>query len=160
MSGNLTRDPETRDVGETTVTRFSVALNSRYKTKEGELKETVTYVDVDAWNGLGKTVEQYLKKGSKVIVAGSLKQDVWEDQEGNKKSKLYVVADQVEFADSKPEGKPQASSPAPSATKTSSVGAKPRGRPAGRPAAKPAAEPVAAGDFENLDAVDLDNVSL
>lgn len=104
IAGNLTRAPELRSVGATSVAQFGLAMNSKYKGKDGEMKEDVTFVDVEAWGKTAELVAQYLEKGSACFVEGRLKLESWEDKEGKKRSRLKVVADNVQFLSSK--GKP------------------------------------------------------
>jgi single-strand DNA-binding protein len=99
LSGNLTRDPEIRSVGaDKSVTNFTVAHNTKYKTGEGELREEVAFVDCDAWGKPGELVAQYLTKGSLVILEGSLRTDQWTDKEGQKRSRLKLRVERVHFA--------------------------------------------------------------
>lgn len=98
MSGNLTRDPETRMVGpERTVTAFTIAHNMRYKTQDGELREEVTFIDCEAWGRQGELAAQYLTKGALTVVEGGLRQDNWTDKEGQKRSKLKLRVERVHF---------------------------------------------------------------
>jgi single-strand DNA-binding protein len=107
--GNLTKDPETRSVGETSVTQFGVALNRRFKGKDGEPKEVTTFVDCECWGAKGETIAKFLEKGRKVYLTGELKMDSWEDKEsGAKRSKLLMNVMDFEFVDSK--GSEEASS--------------------------------------------------
>jgi single-strand DNA-binding protein len=101
IAGNLTRAPELRNVGEKSVANFSLALNHRYKGKDGETKEEVTFVDVEAWGKTAELAAQYLEKGSSCFVEGRLKLESWEDKEGKKRSRLKVVADNIQFLSSK-----------------------------------------------------------
>lgn len=94
LVGNLARDPESRQAGETTVTRLVVAVNDTYS------KDKVSYVDVEAWGKLGEICQKYLTKGRQALVDGRLVQDTWE-KDGKKNSKLYVKADNVQFLGSK-----------------------------------------------------------
>lgn len=105
LAGNLTRKPETRNIGgDKSVTNFGLAINERYKGKDGETKESVTFVDVEAWNKTGQLVEQYLDKGSSCLIEGKLKLDSWDDKDGQKRTKLKVVADSVQFLNNKTSG--------------------------------------------------------
>lgn len=105
MSGNLTRDPEMRTVGaDRAVTQFTIAHNSRYKTAEGEQREEVAFIECEAWGRQGEIVGQFLIKGSMVIVEGRFKQDNWTDKEGQKRSKLKLVADRVHLTPRREEG--------------------------------------------------------
>lgn len=94
LVGNLARDPESRQAGETTVTRLVVAVNDAYS------KDKVSYVDVEAWGKLGEICQKYLTKGRQALVDGRIVQDTWE-KDGKKNSKLYVKADNVQFLGSK-----------------------------------------------------------
>lgn len=98
IAGHLTRDPETRTAGSTSVASFGVALNRTFKKADGTKSEETSFVDVEAWGKTGELVQQHLKRGSLILVEGRLKQDTWE-KDGQKRSKLYVVADRVHFVD-------------------------------------------------------------
>lgn len=102
LAGNLTRDPKVRFVAnERAVADFAIAINRKYKTKEGEAKEDTTFVDVECWGRTAELVGQYLTKGRGAYIEGALKLDQWDDKEtGQKRSKLKVVADTVQFLDS------------------------------------------------------------
>lgn len=99
LMGNLTREPETKRTPKgTAVTQMSLAINRQYTTEGGERKEEVTYVDVEAWGKLAEICADHLSKGKQVFVEGRLKLDTWEDkQSGEKKSRLRVAADAVQF---------------------------------------------------------------
>ncbi len=104
IAGNLTRKPETKNLGgDKSVTNFGIAINERYKGKDGEMKESVVFLDVEAWNRTGQLVEQYLDKGSACFIEGKLKLDQWEDN-GQKRSKVKIVADSVQFLGGKKDG--------------------------------------------------------
>jgi single-strand DNA-binding protein len=108
LAGNLVRDPTTRQAGSASVVSFGLAINRKYKTQAGEQREEVTFVDCEAWGRTGELVAQYLTKGRGALVQGRLQLDSWEDKDGNKRSKLKVVADQVQFLDAKGSGDGQA----------------------------------------------------
>jgi single-strand DNA-binding protein len=103
LVGNLTRDPELRYTPNgAAVTDLGVACNRSYTTREGERREEVTFIDVTVWNRQAETCCQYLKKGRSVHVEGFLKMDTWDDKTtGEKRSKLKVEADRVQFLDRK-----------------------------------------------------------
>lgn len=104
LMGNLTRDPELRSTANgQSVTSFSLALNRSYKDSEGNWQEATDYVDVTAWGGLAERVNQYLSKGRPVLVVGRLQNRTWE-QEGQKRSKVEVVASDVTFLGSRDGG--------------------------------------------------------
>jgi single-strand DNA-binding protein len=97
--GNLTRDPDLRQTptGQN-VCSFSLALNRSYKDQAGEWKEATDFVDVVAWAALGERVAQYLSKGRRCMVQGRLQSRSWE-QDGQKRNKLEVLANDVSFLD-------------------------------------------------------------
>lgn len=97
LMGNLTRDPELRQTPNgQNVCSFSLALNRSYKSAAGEWQEATDYVDVVAWGPLGERVAQYLSKGRPCLVNGRLQSRNWE-QDGQKRSKVEVVAQDVTF---------------------------------------------------------------
>jgi single-strand DNA-binding protein len=102
LMGNLTRDPEVRYTPKgTAVGDLAIAVNDSYKAQDGTVKETVTYIDIEVWGRQAETCKQYLQKGRPVFIEGQLRLDQWE-QEGQKKSKLKVRADRVQFLGSPP----------------------------------------------------------
>jgi single-strand DNA-binding protein len=119
LMGNLTRNPETKFLPSgQAVANFGLAVNEKYKGKDGEMKESVVFVDVESWGKLAELVGKYLEKGRPCLIEGRLKLDTWE-KDGQKQSKLKVVADSVQFLGSKGDGdaKPAASA-APTADDT------------------------------------------
>lgn len=97
LMGNLTRDPELRQTPNgQSVCSFSLALNRSYKGSDGEWTEATDFVNCIAWGPLGERVAQYLTKGRPALVSGRLQSSSWE-QEGQKRSKLEVVAQDVTF---------------------------------------------------------------
>jgi single-strand DNA-binding protein len=101
LMGNLTRDPELRQLQSgQSVCSFSLALNRSYKDSSGNWQEATDYVDVVAWGPLGERVAQYVTKGRPVLVNGRLQSRSWE-QDGQKRSKLEVVASDVTFLGSR-----------------------------------------------------------
>jgi single-strand DNA-binding protein len=97
LMGNLTRDPEVRQIPSgQSVCSFSLALNRSFKDKEGNWQEATDFVDVVAWGPLGERVAQYVTKGRPVLVSGRLQSRQWE-QDGQKRNKLEVVANDVTF---------------------------------------------------------------
>lgn len=97
LMGNLTRDPELRQIPSgQSVCSFSLALNRSFKDKDGNWQEATDFVDVVAWGPLGERIAQYVTKGRPVLVSGRLQSRQWE-QDGQKRSKLEVVASDVTF---------------------------------------------------------------
>jgi single-strand DNA-binding protein len=103
LMGNLTRDIELKYTpSNMAVAEIGLAVNHRYKTKEGEAKEEVTFVDCEAWGRTAEVMKQYLVKGRPVFVEGRLKLDQWQDKkDGSNRSKLRVVIENFQFIDSK-----------------------------------------------------------
>ena len=101
LMGNLTRDPELRQTptGQS-VTSFSLALNRSYKDASGEWQEATDYIDIVCWGSLAERVAQYMSKGRRCLVQGRLQSRSWE-QEGQKRSKVEVLANDVTFLDSR-----------------------------------------------------------
>ena len=95
--GNLTRDPEIRYTREgQATTSLSVAVNRRWQDKETkEWEESVSFLDVVCWRDLAENVALSLTKGARVVVTGRLEQRSWESDEGEKRSKVEIVADEI-----------------------------------------------------------------
>src|SRR5436190_4336604 len=106
LAGNLTRDPELRYTPKgTAVAKIGMAVNRSWKSETGEMKEEVTFVDIEAWGRQAEVIGQYLKKGRPVLIEGRLKLDTWEDKNTHQKmSKLKVVLESFSFLDSRGEG--------------------------------------------------------
>jgi single-strand DNA-binding protein len=97
LMGNLTRDPELRQTPNgQNVCSVSLALNRSYKGSDGNWQEATDFIDVVAWGPLGERVAQYLSKGRPALVNGRLQSRSWE-QDGQKRSKVEVVAQDVTF---------------------------------------------------------------
>jgi single-strand DNA-binding protein len=92
LIGNLTRDPETKNTPNSQVCHFGIAVNREWK----EQKE-VTFVDIEVWGKMADVCQRYLTKGRQVCVEGRLKLDQWETAEGQKRSKLKVVGENIQF---------------------------------------------------------------
>jgi single-strand DNA-binding protein len=131
LVGNLTRDPELRYTPKgTAIAKIGLAVNRVWRNEAGETKEEVTFVDVDVFGRTAENVGQYMRKGRPILIEGRLKLDQWDDkQTGQKRSRLGVVAETVQFLGSANAGGEGGA--APSAPRTA--------RPA---ATAPAAEPV------------------
>ncbi|MEO6572102.1 MAG: single-stranded DNA-binding protein [Ilumatobacteraceae bacterium] len=95
LVGNVTRDPELRyTTGGRGVASFGLAVNRRWQ-QNGEWQEQVSFFNVVAWGTLGENVAASLTKGTRAIVTGRLEQRSWETQDGEKRSVVEVVADEV-----------------------------------------------------------------
>ena len=97
IEGNLVRDPELSYTTKgTALCKFSVASNRFYK-QDQETQKEVSFFDVTTWNRLAEVCGEYLKKGRGVRVVGRLKQDRWTDPEGKPHSRIFIIAEHVEF---------------------------------------------------------------
>jgi single-strand DNA-binding protein len=117
LVGNLTRDPELRYTPKgTAIAKLGLAINRTYQSESGEKKEETTFVDVDVFGRTAENAGQYLKKGRSVLVEGRLKLDTWDDkQTGQKKSRLGVVAENLQFLGGNSEAQPAPRAPRPAA---------------------------------------------
>jgi single-strand DNA-binding protein len=116
LIGNLTRNPEIRYTPSgTAVADLGLAVNENFKNKAGEVIEQTCFVDVVVWGRQAETSVEYLHKGSPVFVEGRLQLDQWENQQGEKRSKLRVRADRVQFLGAPSKGTEFADAPRPSA---------------------------------------------
>jgi single-strand DNA-binding protein len=99
IAGNLTRDVAIKFLaGDKAIGEFGVAINRKWKDANGQQKEEVTFVDVEAWGRTAELCAQYLAKGRGCFIEGRLKLEQWEDKkDGSKRSKLKVVAENVQF---------------------------------------------------------------
>ena len=98
LMGNLTRNPELKYTPSgSAVADLGLAVNESFKNKAGETVEQTCFVDVVVWGRQAETATEYLQKGSPVFVEGRLQFDQWERQQGEKRSKLRVRAERVQF---------------------------------------------------------------
>lgn len=97
LVGNLTRDPELRYTPSgATVASFGIAVNRRWQNRQTqEWEEQVSFLDVKAWASLAENIAESLSKGTRVVVTGRLEQRSWETDQGDRRSKVEVVADEV-----------------------------------------------------------------
>lgn len=101
LMGNLTRDPELRVTPKgTPVCQIGLAVNEKFKDKDGNAREEVTFVDVDVFGRQAEVIAKYMSKGRPILVEGRLRLDTWESKEGEKRSKLKVVLDNFQFVGS------------------------------------------------------------
>lgn len=114
LIGNLTRDPELRMTPKgTAICTFGLAVNRQFRDEAGGTREETTFVDLEAWGKTGELVSKYLTKGSPAMVEGRLRFDSWESKAGEKRNKLKVVVDNVQFLSSRGggEGGPAGAAP-------------------------------------------------
>ncbi|NOR57189.1 MAG: single-stranded DNA-binding protein [Sulfurimonas sp.] len=106
LVGNLTRDIEVRYAQSgTAIANTGIATSKKFKTQSGEQKEEVMFIDITFFGRSAEIANQYLKKGSKVLIAGELKLDQWTDQQGQKKSKHSVTVKEMKMLGSKDDSK-------------------------------------------------------
>jgi single-strand DNA-binding protein len=151
LIGNLTRDPEVRYTPKgTAVANLGLAVNRAWTAENGEQREEVTFVDIEVWGRQAETAGQYLSKGRPVFIEGRLKLDTWDDKDsGQKRSKLKVVAERVQFLGAPRAGaefKEQAPAEADEQTRARPAAAQ---RAQTRPAPKPE-EPAPAEPDDNI----------
>ncbi|NDV61374.1 single-stranded DNA-binding protein [Puniceicoccales bacterium CK1056] len=98
LMGNLTRDPEVRTTPSgLKIAKFGLAVNRKYRTRDNELKEETTFVDIDAFGTQAETLERYCEKGSPLLVEGRLRLDQWQTSNGENRSKLSVVLENFQL---------------------------------------------------------------
>lgn len=102
ISGNLTRSPELRNTASgMPVLVFGVAVNDRRKDSSGEWTDYVNWISCTMFGARAESVSRYLSKGSKVAIEGKLHYSQWETKEGQKRSKIDVIVDELEFMSSR-----------------------------------------------------------
>lgn len=105
LIGNLTRDPELRFIPSgATVASFGLAVNKQWTNKQGERTQGTDFFNIVAWAKLADLCAQYLHKGSSVAIEGRLQSRSWETAEGQKRSTVEIVANNVQFL-GRPSGK-------------------------------------------------------
>ena len=101
LVGNLTRDIELRySQGGSAIAKSAIATSRKF-TSNGEKKEEVCFVDITFFGRSGEVANQYLRKGSKILVEGRLQFEQWTDQNGQKRSKHSVIVESMQMLDSK-----------------------------------------------------------
>ena len=95
LTGRITKDLELKQAGQTQVTNFSMAVVNPFK------KDDTSFFDIVAFGKTAQLLNDYCGKGSKVLIEGNLKQDRFQDKEGNNRSVVRVIANRIEFLDSK-----------------------------------------------------------
>ena len=106
LMGNLTRDPEMRFLQSgIAVTNFGLAMNERWTDSQtGEQRESVCFVEVEAWNRQAEIVNEYFVKGSQILLEGSLKFESWVGDDGQNRNRLKVRLQRFEFVGSRQDG--------------------------------------------------------
>lgn len=113
LIGRLTRDPESKTTPQgVTVCNFSIATSRSWKDAQGNLQDRTEYHNVVAWRRLGEICAQYLTKGRQVYIEGHLETRSWDDQNGQKRYRTEIIADNMIMLGGKGEGAPRTTSPA------------------------------------------------
>jgi single-strand DNA-binding protein len=107
LIGHLTRDPETRAVGETSVTNFGIATNHKWQSKDGEKKEEVYFGECQCWGKRGEAIARFVKKGDALSVQGRLRLEQWDDKNGVKQSRTRIEVEDFQFLGGKPSSEPE-----------------------------------------------------
>ena len=104
LMGNLTRDPELRTLpnSDTQVCDFALAINHRWKDTSGTDRDEVVFIDCAAFGRTGQTIGENLTKGRPIHIEGRLKFEQWEQEDGQRRSKIRMVVEQFRFVDAKP----------------------------------------------------------
>ena len=98
LIGRLTRDPEMKATSTgTKVLKFGLATGRKYKGQDGVLKEDTTYVDITVFARLAEVCETYCKRGDLIFIGGRLNFEQWQNQEGQNRTKLSVIAENIQF---------------------------------------------------------------
>lgn len=113
LMGNLTRDPQLKYLpSNLAVCEFGIATNHKWRDREGNAKEEVCFVDCACFGKGGEIINQYMTKGSPLLVEGRLKYDSWTAQDGTKKNRLSVVVDNFQFVGGRRDGSEGGGAPA------------------------------------------------
>jgi len=106
VTGNLTRDPELRSTGGgMSILKMGIAVNDRRKNSQtGEWEDVPNFFDVTVFGARGESLSRFLSKGSKIAVEGKLRWRQWETPEGDKRSAVEIIADDIEFLSPRGEG--------------------------------------------------------
>lgn len=107
LMGNMTRDPQLKYLpNNMAVCEFGLAVNHRWRDRDGNQREDVCFVDLSAFGRQAEVINQYMAKGKPILVEGRLKYDTWTGQDGQKRSKHSVVVDTFQFVGSRDGGAP------------------------------------------------------
>ena len=128
VSGNLTRDPELRTTaGGMAVLKLGIAVNDRRKNPQsGEWEDSPNFFDVTVFGQRGESLSRFLSKGTKIAVEGKLRWSQWDTPDGDKRSKVEIIADDIEFLSPRGEGGGGSGSYAPPAVRSTYLTSAPR----------------------------------
>ena len=105
LIGRLTREPEAKTIGNTTLCSFSIANNKSYM-QDGQKKEQVSYFDCKVWGKLADVLKQYGSKGKQISIEGRLEQETWDTPEGKKASKVVIKVENFQLLGGKSDNVP------------------------------------------------------
>jgi single-strand DNA-binding protein len=103
VAGRLTGDPEFKQLENSQLATFSLAMNRRWKDNGGETREEACFIGVKVFGKRAETIRKFFHKGDNILVEGHLRQESWE-KDGEKRSKHVIMLDNFSFVDSKPKG--------------------------------------------------------
>jgi len=105
LMGNMTRDPQLKYLpNNTAVCEFGLAVNHKWRDRDGNQREDVCFVDLSAFGRQGEVINQYMSKGKPILIEGRLKYDTWTGQDGQKRSRHNIVVDNFQFVGSRDSG--------------------------------------------------------
>ena len=157
--GRLTSEPELRYTPNgTACTEFSVAVNR----KSGDRQDTL-YLGCVAWNKLAENISRYMQKGAAILVRGYLRQESWQNRDGQKRTTIKLICDEVQFLDRRPaanDAPPPPPAPAPAPTNRHSRSEIPDSvyQHAGQKPPQPPAQPAADPHVEEADNINVDDI--
>ncbi|WP_239700323.1 single-stranded DNA-binding protein [Mammaliicoccus sp. D-M17] len=102
LIGNITNDLEVKPAGQSNVLKFGLGVRGNFK------KDETNFIQIEAWGKNAENIAKYFSKGSKIFIQGEMKQNRYEDKDGNKREKIYVNVEKFEFLDSKGSNQGQA----------------------------------------------------
>lgn len=97
LTGNLSKDITLKSNSNITIANTTIAVNRKFKNQNGDTSEEVLFIDITFFGRQAEIANQYLNKGSKVLIEGRLKYDTWKDQNGQNRSKHLVVVESMEM---------------------------------------------------------------
>ena len=97
LTGNLSKDITLKSNSNITIASSTIAVSRKFKNQNGDTSEEVLFIDITFFGRQAQTANQYLNKGSKVLIEGRLKYDTWQDQNGQNRSKHSVVVESMEM---------------------------------------------------------------
>lgn len=113
LAGNLTRDPELKFTGsKVAVCSFGMAMNRKWRDKDGNSQDETCFVDCTAWAKTAETINSHMHKGKPILIEGRLRYEQWEGKDGQRRNKLSVTVESFSFV---PDGQPREQSPRPPA---------------------------------------------